>query len=143
MTNAHTQAEQFFVVLESHRWDDFPTVMHDDIRMTSPIADVHSVAEFAEYGQGFVTAFPDAKHTITNLFQDGDKMALEGIMKATHTGPLAAPTGEVPPTGRAFTAPFSAIFRLRDGRVSEVNVYFDQLSMLAQLGLVPGPAAAG
>jgi len=141
-TDARTLAERLFAVIDGQHWDQYETVMHPDVRMTSPFDSLNSAAEWAEFSRGFAGAMPDGKHTVTGVVQDGDLLALEGYWTGTHTGPLAAPGGEVPPTGRAVTMPFCVIGTQRDGRLAEVSVYLDQLGMLAQLGLVPEPAAA-
>jgi predicted ester cyclase len=80
------------------------------------------------------------------VIQDGDRFAFEGSWSGTHTGPLAGPAGDVPPTGRRVTVPFCALGTQREGRLAAVHIELDQLGMLAQLGLVPSPepaAAAG
>jgi hypothetical protein len=38
--------------------------------------------------------------------------------------------------------PFCALGRLRGDRISEVHIYFDMMSVMAQLGLLPEPATA-
>jgi ketosteroid isomerase-like protein len=55
---------------------------------------------------------------------------------------MVSPQGEIPPTGSAVELPFCAVSRVRSGRLAEVQVYLDQLTMLAQLNLIPAPAAA-
>jgi hypothetical protein len=39
--------------------------------------------------------------------------------------------------------PYADIFRVRDGKVYYHAVYFDQMTMMMQLGLMPQPTAAG
>jgi predicted ester cyclase len=139
MTDARNFAERLFAVMDGQRWNDFETVMHRDIQMSSPFADLHSAAEWVEFTRGFATAAPDCKHTITHVIQDGERFAVQGHWTGTHTGPLATPMGEVPATGRTITLPFCTVGTLRDGRLAAAHVYLDQLSMLAQLGLAPQP----
>jgi ketosteroid isomerase-like protein len=45
---------------------------------------------------------------------------------------------EIPATGRKFDFPFVAIFRVHDGKIGSIRIYYDQLELLAQLGLMPG-----
>lgn len=141
-TDARTLAERLFAVIDGQRWDEYETVMHPDIRMSSPFSTLHSAAEWAEFSRGFAGAMPDGRHTVTGVVQDGDRLAIEGTWTGTHTGPLQTPAGEVPPTGRTVTMPFCAVGTQRDGRLSQITVHLDQLGMLAQLGLVPEPASA-
>ncbi|WP_448627517.1 ester cyclase [Geodermatophilus sp. URMC 64] len=141
-TDARTLAERLFAVIDGQRWDEYETVMHPDARMSSPFSALQSAAEWVEFSRGFAAAMPDGRHSVTNVVQDGDRFAIEGTWTGTHTGPLATPQGEVPPTGRTVTMPFCAVATQRDDRLAQVTVYLDQLGMLAQLGLVPEPASA-
>jgi predicted ester cyclase len=142
MIDARILAERVFGVIDGQRWADYESVMQPDVEMTSPFATLHSAADWAEFSRSFAVAMPDGKHTVTRVVQAGDKFAFEGHWTGTHTGPLATPSGEVPPTGRTVTLPFCAVGTQRERRLSVVSVYLDQLSMLAQLGLVPSPQPA-
>ena len=139
MIEARILAERVFSVIDGQRWADYESVMHPDVEMTSPFATLHSAAEWVAFSRSFAVAMPDGAHTVTRVVQAGDRFAFEGHWTGTHTGPLSTPGGEVPATGRAVTLPFCAVGTQRDGRVSAVNVYLDQLAMLAQLGLRPAP----
>jgi hypothetical protein len=35
--------------------------------------------------------------------------------------------------------PFSAIFRVENGKITSIRLYYDQLELLTQLGLMPSP----
>jgi predicted ester cyclase len=76
------------------------------------------------------------------VFEIGDTAIAEGNFVGTHTGPLATPNGAVPATGRRMDLPFSDFFEVKDGKVISHRVYFDQMALMAQLGLLPEPAAA-
>lgn len=85
----------------------------------------------------FITAFPGMKITRRNTWVDGDTAIAEIVFTATHSGPLATPGGDVPPTGNTVTFPLIDTFTLRDGKVAEHRVYWDNVSFLTQLGLMP------
>jgi hypothetical protein len=57
-----------------------------------------------------------------------------------HTGPLETPDGEVPPTGRRIEIEFSVVARARDGLLVDGREYYDSMTFLTQLGLVPESA---
>jgi ketosteroid isomerase-like protein len=65
----------------------------------------------------------------------------EGIFSGTHTGPLATPAGDVPPTGKPLRLAFADVFVIRDGLIVEHHIYYDQVAFLTQLGLMPAPDA--
>ena len=58
-------------------------------------------------------------------------MIVEFDLLGTHLGPLRA----LPPTGRAFRCRMSAFFVFEGERLVCERVYFDQLTILRQLGL--------
>ena len=66
----------------------------------------------------------------------------EGTVSGTHDGVLHAPTGDIPPTGRAVSLDYIPVLRFRNGEHISFNLMFDRLLMLEQLGLIPSPATA-
>lgn len=91
----------------------------------------------------FLDAFPDIRHEIGPIAERDGIVAFELRVKGTHTAPLRGPEGDVPPTGRPLDLAAVNVWRVEDGRLAAYHIYFDQLSFLAQLGLLPEPAAAG
>jgi hypothetical protein len=73
---------------------------------------------------------------------DGLTVVSENVLAGTHTGPLRTPQGEVPATGRRVESHGIAVQRVRAGLVESEHLYFDQLDLLAQLGVLPEPAKA-
>lgn len=55
----------------------------------------------------------------------------------TRKGSLPVPSGTVPPMGRTLVLRCVQVGRCD----TDVTLYYDQLELLAQLGLAPGPAA--
>lgn len=85
-------------------------------------------------------ALPDVVGTVERIIVDGDTVAMEVQWRGTHTGTLATPTGDIPPTGRPIQvwATFWQVWK--DGRILEQRHHLDVLSMLAQIGAIPVPA---
>ncbi len=83
-------------------------------------------------------AFPDLRTRQENAFGEGDWVAVRGYMAGTHTGPLEAPgTPPIPATNRTIRVPYALVAKLEGGKFAEVNVYYDQMAFMAQLGLMP------
>lgn len=95
-----------------------------------------------QYAQGWATAFPDGRIEDTNVIAGDNGAVVEFTGRGTHTGPLMAPTGEIPPSGRRLDMPFCEIYRIKNGKIVGGAIYFDMATMLQQLGLMPQPAAA-
>jgi predicted ester cyclase len=142
MSTPRELMERMFAVIDAQRWDEFETVISPDVVMRNPDATLRGAAEWAAFSQGFAAGFPDGRHTVQTVVAEGDRIALTGDWTGTHTGTMVTPAGDIPPTGVQASLHFCAIGRHRDGLVTEVDVVYDRLALLGQLGLVPEPASA-
>ena len=97
---------------------------------------------FLAHTQVFLTAFPDAHLDMLTLTDGQHRVVIEGTFAGTHTGPLPSPGGELPPTGRSLRLAICDVWEVEAGRVSRHHVYYDQMSFLTQLGLIPETAPA-
>ena len=96
-----------------------------------------------QYYDALLEAAPDRASVVDELFAEGDLVAETGRYTGTHTGTWRAPNGvEIPATGKSLDFPFSAIFRVEDGKITSIRLYYDQVEVLTQLGLMPAPAPA-
>lgn len=94
--------------------------------------------EIVSWFAGFVAAFPDASWESVHKHESGDTAIDEGYIVGTHTGPLAAPTGEsIPATGKRVRLRETDIVTVKDGLVTSHRFYFDQMDFMGQLGLAP------
>ena len=88
---------------------------------------------------GFFAGFPDAifetvaVHAIT-----ADLAVWRWVLLGTQTGSYRG----IPPTGRSVILPGCEFIEVREGKVYRVDGYFDRLSIMQQLGVVPAPAPA-
>ncbi|HYZ18775.1 MAG TPA: ester cyclase [Gaiellaceae bacterium] len=91
-----------------------------------------------EWFSDFQKAFPDLTYEPLNEYEIGNTAIDEGAVSGTHTGPLEAPTGEsVPPTGKRVRVRETDLATVENGKVTSHRFYFDQMELLAQLGLAP------
>ena len=94
------------------------------------------------YAMVWLNAFSDAQLVVDAVAVDGDWVAHTGVFKGTHDGTLASPAGDVPATGRRLEGRCSQFVRFEDGRSVEEHLYFDQMDIVTQLGLMPETAGA-
>lgn len=88
-------------------------------------------------------AFSDIAHRVVSYVEQGDAFADEWVFVGTHTHLLLLPDGtEVPPTGKRVEMPGMEFVQMRNGKIIVDNLYYDNLGVLVQLGLVPQPASA-
>lgn len=85
--------------------------------------------------QGWATAFPDSQVETTAVFADDENAAIEFVGRGTHSGPLASPAGDIPPTGQRVDVRFAQVLRFHNGKITSARLYFDLAGMLQQLGL--------
>jgi ketosteroid isomerase-like protein len=83
-----------------------------------------------------LAAFSDLAHRYISYVEEGDAFADEFV--GTHTGPLTLPDGtELPATGRRVEVQGMELVRVRDGKVVLDNLYYDNVAVAAQLGVLP------
>lgn len=99
--------------------------------------------DFIELSKGWRSAFPDAMGTVTSELESGDTAVVEVTWSGTQTGELVTPTGDrIPPTGKKVSIPAVQVVRTSGGKIAETKHYFDLMTMMAQLGVMPTAARA-
>jgi len=96
-----------------------------------------------EYNQAWFTAFPDAKTTVTNEVIAGDCIVQEGDFHGTNTGTWKSDGGEMPATGKTVNGNYCLVAKVANDQIISSHLYFDQVELMSQLGLMPAPAEAG
>jgi ketosteroid isomerase-like protein len=135
------------VVLGSYRafeqadMEAFMARFAEDATAEVPGASLAGREQIGGYYGVFSDAFSGVRHDFTNIVEAGNTVVVEGVGHASHTAPLATPQGEVPPTGRDLALPFAELFEVEGGLIRSVRFYFDQVTFMTQLGLMPAPAA--
>jgi carboxymethylenebutenolidase len=69
-----------------------------------------------------------------------DQLVDEMVFKFTHTIPMDWMLPGVAPTGKQVEVPLVAVVRFRDGKLAHEHIYWDQASVLVQLGLLDSGA---
>lgn len=83
----------------------------------------------------FYAAFPDYTHTPEDVLCVGDRVVLRTTNCATHRGDFQG----VAPTGRRISFGQIAIYRMVDGKISEIWEEADLLGLMQQLGATATP----
>lgn len=65
-----------------------------------------------------------------------DRLVDEMIFKFTHTSEMDWMLPGIPPTGKRVEVPLVVIVHFRDGKLKHEHIYWDQASVLVQLGLL-------
>ncbi|MFN2590171.1 MAG: ester cyclase [Actinomycetota bacterium] len=77
------------------------------------------------------------RFTLHDVIAEDDKVAVRWTNDGRHVGNFLG----MPPTDRSFSIAGIDIHRVRDGKLAEHWHVVDQLTMLQQLGVIPGPGA--
>ena len=141
MTNEQV-VQEWAARLDAGDLDGSSHLVAEDVEWSNPVASVRGRDELRGLLEVFWTAVPDFEHQITDVVASGDLVALRGLATGTHTGPLAAPTGEIPASGKPISFHFAAFARVEEGKMREFRGYWDVLGFMQQIGAIPEPAAA-
>jgi steroid delta-isomerase-like uncharacterized protein len=125
--------------------DGWAALYTDDVVFEAPGgARISGLADLKEkYFDALLSAAPDRGSRDVVLIAEGDHVVEAARYTATHTGTWRNPNGaEIPATGRNLDFPFVGIFQVRDGKISSIRLFYDQIEVLTQLGLMPGATSS-
>jgi steroid delta-isomerase-like uncharacterized protein len=137
MANPEEIARRWFKAIEDHDVEGAQQLLSPDVDFLSPAGTFTGSEGAGPFLQGYVDAFPDLKFQLSNVFASGDRAAAEGMYAGTNTGSMMSPQGEMPATGRSVSLPFSTIFHVENDRITEHHAYWDMVTFMGQLGLLP------
>jgi carboxymethylenebutenolidase len=89
------------------------------------------------YSKRFIPQMPpDTEMTPISRTIGNDQLVDEMVVKFTHTIRMDWMLPGIAPTGKRVEVPLVAIVRFREGKVAHEHIYWDQASVLVQLGLL-------
>jgi ketosteroid isomerase-like protein len=138
-TDCAVQALSLFAAWEARDYDGVMAHMAKGARVTDMprglVLDTPS--DIRAWMTSWVTACSDATGGAQVRVASADGAVVQGVYAGTNDGPF----GPLAATGRTVSMPFSIVMRFDgDGLITEYEVYYDQLSLLTQLGHAPAMA---
>jgi steroid delta-isomerase-like uncharacterized protein len=127
--------------MESENHHDFDTTIGTfshpryEIIATGDVYD--GEAEVRRYYAETRAAFPDQRNELVALHHAEDAVIVEFDLLGTHLGPLRS----LPATGRVFRCRMTAFFLFAEEQIVCERVYFDQATILRQLGVAHDPSS--
>lgn len=81
----------------------------------------------------FSASFPDLKHTVDEIIAEGDTVAARWTVRGTHRGEFQG----IPASGKQVNLSGITVHHLKDGKIRETWLSFDNMEVLQQIGAVP------
>ena len=125
---------------EAHSTEKTLTTMTDDpVNINVPLltggVGLEEVRKY--YSEYFIPKNPpDAEITLLSRTVGDERLVDELIMSFTHTTEMDWMLPGVPPTERRVEIPIVVVVGYRDGKIASEHVYWDQASVLVQVGLL-------
>lgn len=95
----------------------------------------------AFYSERFIPSMPpDTTLTPVSRTVGEDRLVDEMIFSFTHTQEMPWMLPGIPPTNRHVEVPLVAIVQFREGKLAHEHIYWDQASVLKQIGLLADQA---
>jgi quinol monooxygenase YgiN/limonene-1,2-epoxide hydrolase len=91
----------------------------------------------------WIEAFPDNRIDTVSIHADDRGGVHEGCFTGTHRGMLRSPADDVPATSRSLNVRFCGVYEFDEGKVISFHLYFDQVDMRTQLGMMPVVTGSG
>jgi carboxymethylenebutenolidase len=89
------------------------------------------------YSKRFIPQMPpDTEMTPVSRTIGEDQLVDEMVFKFTHSIRMDWILPGIPPTGKLVEIPLVAIVRFKDGKLAHEHIYWDQASVLVQIGLL-------
>jgi ketosteroid isomerase-like protein len=125
--------------------DGFVELQGPDCTWITPNAQLQGRDELRGWLTPWLAGFPThRRHELQRVVEVDGTVYAEGTFHGVNEGSMETPEGTLPPTGRPLAMRFALAvdIDLAAGHATAVRLYFDQLDFLAQLGLLPEPAAS-
>jgi len=108
-------------------------IMTDDVVFRNPISPdgIHGIAEYQAFARRWYVGFPDRVFTVNDTVEDGDKVAAAFTITGTHLGEFQG----AKPTGNPIVVNGMNLFRIRAGRIQDVQAFFDSVQLHRPLGI--------
>ena len=138
MIGAQHIAQQFVEAFNGHDESRIRALNAENAVFEAP-GDVKTKGRDAatQYAMAWLNAFPDAKMTVHNEIVSGDWVVQEFTFTGTHRASLLTPGRTIPATNKQLTGRGTQIMRIEGNTVVETRLYFDQVQVMTQLGLMP------
>ena len=138
----HDDAVAFFAQ-QQQLWSDRDaeglarTHTEDGVVISPIFKTVQGRPSILESYRSLFATFPDWEYIGQQLLVDGDRIAQQFLVHATHSGEFMG----IPGSGRAFDIQGVRMFEMKQGLIAYERRYYDFTGLLIQLGILRGKPA--
>ena len=138
MADPRQVGTKFVEAFNGHDEDAIRKLNDENVVFEAP-GDIHIEGRdgATEYAMTWLRAFPDARLTVKNELSDGNWVAQEFTFEGTHEGTLSSPAGDIPATHKRLDGRGVQLFKVDGDVVTDTRLYFDQVQVMTQLGMMP------
>ena len=139
--DARAMVNEFFDAMNSRELNRLDAIVSANFVRhceATPDVEVHSLEDFKAFLDAYTAVFPDNVQTPIHIAADGDLIGIFATYEGTHLGPF----GAFAATQKRAKFDFAGMFRMEAGKLSEFWITWDNMTILGQLGLLPGSDAA-
>lgn len=137
MGEPSTSVQAFYDNWRAGKVSESRPLFTDDAVVVTP-AGTLGIEAHEQMGHAFMAAFPDSHMDVSRMVTVGEEVWVTGSFRGTQTGNLVGEQGTIPASGKAIDVPFAEVFTVRDGKIARQETYWDQMTMMAQIGALPG-----
>jgi len=129
-------AQKFFEACEAGKgWQACQAYCTPDATFAAqaePLAEVKTLAAYADWMKAMCTVFPDASYDLKSFAADPvrNNVTAYAVFKGTHTGP----GGPVPPTGKKLATDYVYVMQFADGKIAHMTKIWHAGIALKQVG---------
>ena len=88
--------------------------------------------------ENWTNTFSDMKVEVLNNVESGNTVVTEMKMSGVNTGDMEMPDGsKIPATGKPVEMRGCQVAEFEDGKMTKATQYYNMMTMMAQLGLMP------
>jgi steroid delta-isomerase-like uncharacterized protein len=137
MSQLRDQVQKHYDAVNRGDMDTAITIFDPDVEGVTPNGTLNGHDALRQLGEAFMAAAPNQHMEMVRVVETDDTVVVEGVYAGTQTGPLVGPGGTIEASGNDFAFTFCDVFTFRDGLCVNHHIYWDNMSLLAQLGALP------
>ena len=132
--------DKFFEAMGNGDVDTAMTLLHDDTvhhDMGTGMV-MRGIDENRADMENWTTTFSEMKVESLNHIESGNTVVTELKMTGVNTGDMEMPDGsKIPATGKSVEMQGCQVAEFKDGKMLKVTAYYNMMTMMSQLGLMP------